>query len=123
MGEVGSPQGFQGQAVPEEVSECLRILAVGDLHARHQTIHHMVQLGGPDPSQGVPEHHAVGRVVHHLKGEHVETNRRKLGVIMGDHVKTGVNSVINIGTIIGENSLIGPGAIASGAIAPNSKIY
>ena len=58
-----------------------------------------------------------------VKGERVETNRRKLGVIMGDHVKTGVNSVINIGTVIGENSLIGPGAVASGAIASNSIIY
>ncbi|WP_455393321.1 bifunctional sugar-1-phosphate nucleotidylyltransferase/acetyltransferase [[Eubacterium] cellulosolvens] len=58
-----------------------------------------------------------------VKGERVETNRRKLGVIMGDNVKTGVNSVINIGTVIGENSLIGPGAIASGAIAPNSIYY
>jgi len=58
-----------------------------------------------------------------VKGDRIETGRRKLGVIMGDNVKTGVNSVINIGTVIGENSSIGPGAIASGAIAPNSIIY
>jgi UDP-N-acetylglucosamine diphosphorylase/glucosamine-1-phosphate N-acetyltransferase len=58
-----------------------------------------------------------------VKGERIETSRRKLGVIMGDNVKTGVNSVINIGTVIGENSLIGPGAIVSGAIAPNSICY
>jgi bifunctional UDP-N-acetylglucosamine pyrophosphorylase/glucosamine-1-phosphate N-acetyltransferase len=58
-----------------------------------------------------------------VRGERIETNRRKLGVIMGDNVKTGVNSVINIGTVIGENSLIGPGAIVSGAIAPNSVNY
>jgi bifunctional UDP-N-acetylglucosamine pyrophosphorylase/glucosamine-1-phosphate N-acetyltransferase len=58
-----------------------------------------------------------------VRGERIETNRRKLGVIMGDNVKTGVNSVINIGTVIGENSLIGPGAIVSGAIAPNSINY
>jgi bifunctional UDP-N-acetylglucosamine pyrophosphorylase/glucosamine-1-phosphate N-acetyltransferase len=58
-----------------------------------------------------------------VKGERIETNRRKLGVIMGDFVKTGVNSIINIGTVIGENTSIGPGAITSGAIAPNSIIY
>jgi len=58
-----------------------------------------------------------------VRGTKIETNRRKLGVIMGDNVKTGINSTINIGTVIGENSSIGPGAIASGAIAPNSKIY
>jgi bifunctional UDP-N-acetylglucosamine pyrophosphorylase/glucosamine-1-phosphate N-acetyltransferase len=59
----------------------------------------------------------------YVRGERVETNRRKLGVIMGDNVKTGINSIINIGTVIGENSSIGPGAYASGAIAPNSNIY
>lgn len=58
-----------------------------------------------------------------VRGERIETTRNKLGVIMGDNVRTGVNSVINIGTVIGENSSIGPGAIASGAIAPNSIIY
>jgi bifunctional UDP-N-acetylglucosamine pyrophosphorylase/glucosamine-1-phosphate N-acetyltransferase len=58
-----------------------------------------------------------------VKGERIETGRRKLGVIMGDNVKTGVNSVINIGTVIGENALIGPGAVASGGIAPNSIVY
>lgn len=58
-----------------------------------------------------------------VRGERIETTRRKLGVIMGDNVKTGVNSVINIGTVIGENAQIGPSAIVSGAIAPNSICY
>lgn len=58
-----------------------------------------------------------------IKGETVDTGRRKLGVIMGDNVKTGINSTINIGTIIGENTFIGPGAIAQGTIAPNSLIH
>lgn len=51
------------------------------------------------------------------------THRRKLGAIMGDGVKTGINSCINIGTVIGSNTLIGPGAVASGVILPNSKIF
>lgn len=57
-----------------------------------------------------------------IKGKTVQTNRRKLGVIMGDNVKTGINSVINVGTIIGENTFIGPGTFAYGSIAPNSKV-
>lgn len=57
-----------------------------------------------------------------LKGKTIQTNRIKLGVIMGDNVKTGINSVINVGTIIGENTYIGPGSFAYGYIAPNSKI-
>ncbi|MFC2070823.1 bifunctional sugar-1-phosphate nucleotidylyltransferase/acetyltransferase [Chloroflexota bacterium] len=51
------------------------------------------------------------------------TGRRKLGVIMGDDVGTGINACINIGTIIGNNVQIGPGALAHGVISPNSKIY
>ncbi len=51
------------------------------------------------------------------------TRRRKLGVIMGDEVGTGINASINIGTIIGNNTQIGPGALAHGVISPNSKIY
>ncbi len=58
-----------------------------------------------------------------IKGDTVDTGRRKLGVIMGDNVKTGINSTINIGTIIGENTFIGPGAIVQGTIAPNSLIH
>jgi bifunctional UDP-N-acetylglucosamine pyrophosphorylase/glucosamine-1-phosphate N-acetyltransferase len=51
-----------------------------------------------------------------------ETGRRKLGAIMGDHVETGINSCINIGTVIGNNAQVGPGALVRGVISPNSKI-
>ncbi len=50
------------------------------------------------------------------------TRRRKLGAIIGDGVETGINASINIGTIIGSNARIGPGALASGVIAPDSII-
>lgn len=51
-----------------------------------------------------------------------DTKRRKLGAIIGDRVETGINSCINVGSIIGDNTYIGPGAIASGVIAPASII-
>ncbi|MFC1900187.1 bifunctional sugar-1-phosphate nucleotidylyltransferase/acetyltransferase [Chloroflexota bacterium] len=51
------------------------------------------------------------------------TGRRKLGVIMGDDVGTGINACINTGTIVGNNVRIGPGALAHGVISPNSKIF
>lgn len=57
-----------------------------------------------------------------IKGNVIDTNRRKLGVIMGNDVKTGINSMINVGTVIGEYTEIGPGAFAYGNIAPYSKI-
>ena len=57
-----------------------------------------------------------------LKGEYVDTGRRKLGVIMGDNVKTGINASIEVGTIIGEDSFIGPGTVAKGTYLPGSRI-
>lgn len=53
----------------------------------------------------------------------INTKRRKLGAIMGDHVETGINSSINVGTLIGNNCFIGPGALAHGIIAPGSKVF
>ena len=52
----------------------------------------------------------------------INTGMRKLGAIVGDRVETGINVSINIGSMIGNNTHIGPGAIASGVISPNSKL-
>ena len=52
-----------------------------------------------------------------------ETGRRKLGAILGDGVKTGINASINVGTVIGNNAHIGPGAVVSGVVAPHSIIF
>lgn len=57
-----------------------------------------------------------------FRGQEVDTGLRKLGAILGDDVKTGINASIDVGTIIGENAFIGPGAVVKGVIAPNSKI-
>lgn len=58
-----------------------------------------------------------------VDGKKVGSGRRKLGVIMGDDVKTGINASIDVGTIIGEGTFIGLGAVARGTIAPRSKIF
>ena len=52
----------------------------------------------------------------------IDTKRRKLGTIIGDKVEIGINTSINVGSIIGNDTHIGPGAIVSGVISPNSKI-
>jgi len=53
----------------------------------------------------------------------IDTKRRKLGAIIGDGVETGVNSCINVGSIIGNDTIIGPGAVASGVISPGSRVF
>ncbi len=57
------------------------------------------------------------------KGQDLDTGLRKLGVIMGDDVKVGINASIDAGTIIGEESFIGPGATVRGNVAPRSRIF
>ncbi len=58
-----------------------------------------------------------------FRGVEVDTGLRKLGVIMGDDVKVGINASIDAGTIVGEESFLGPGAHARGNIAPRSRIF
>jgi bifunctional UDP-N-acetylglucosamine pyrophosphorylase/glucosamine-1-phosphate N-acetyltransferase len=58
-----------------------------------------------------------------VDGKRTASGRRKLGVIMGDDVKTGINASIDVGTVIGEGTAIGLGAVVRGTIAPNSRIF
>ena len=53
----------------------------------------------------------------------IDTGRRKLGAIVGDGVQTGINSNIDVGSLIGPYTHIGPGAIARGIVLPNSRIF
>ncbi len=53
----------------------------------------------------------------------IDTKRRKLGAIISDEVQIGINACINVGSMIGNNTRIGPGAIASGVILPDSNIF
>ncbi|MGZ4918927.1 MAG: bifunctional sugar-1-phosphate nucleotidylyltransferase/acetyltransferase, partial [Halobacteriota archaeon] len=50
------------------------------------------------------------------------TGRRKLGVIMGDDVHTGINSMINVGSSIGPRSILDIGAVANGVYPLGSRI-
>ena len=57
-----------------------------------------------------------------LNGKKVDTKRRKLGTIMGDNVQTGINSMIDVGSVIGNDVFIGPGTITKGEIKPNARM-
>lgn len=57
------------------------------------------------------------------KKDVIESKRRKLGAMLGDNVSTGINSCIDVGTSIGDNSIISIGALASGNIDPDSRIF
>ncbi len=51
-----------------------------------------------------------------IKGQRVDSGRRKLGCIMGDGVHTGIGSLINVGTVVHAGALIGPGELVKGEV-------
>ncbi|MDP3623253.1 MAG: glucose-1-phosphate thymidylyltransferase, partial [Methanobacteriaceae archaeon] len=52
-----------------------------------------------------------GTVKMSVKDGRVDTGRRKLGVVFGDGVKTGINSSFSPGVKVGINSAIGSGTV------------
>lgn len=56
-------------------------------------------------------------------GKVVSSGRRKLGTIIADNVKTGINCTINVGVKIGPDSAVGPGAVVYEDIPPNTIIF
>jgi len=57
-----------------------------------------------------------------IKGELKDTGRRKMGCIVGDNVKIGLNVMINAGRKIGQNSMIGPGVVVYHDVPEDSFI-
>jgi UDP-N-acetylglucosamine diphosphorylase/glucosamine-1-phosphate N-acetyltransferase len=55
-----------------------------------------------------------------VKDRVVDTGRRKLGAILGDEVKTGINALFMPGIKIGNNSWIGPDVLVSRDLPPRS---
>lgn len=63
-----------------------------------------------------------GAVKMKVSGRVVNTGRKKLGTVIGDDVKTGVNSMINPGVKIGPNAAVGPGAVVYEDVPPNTLV-
>ncbi len=57
-----------------------------------------------------------------FEGHTIDTGRRKLGALVGDHVEVGCNAVLNPGTVIGRNSTVYPLSSVRGVI-PENSIY
>lgn len=57
-----------------------------------------------------------------IKDRLVDTERRKLGAILGDNVKTGVNSILMPGVKVGNNCWIGPNVMVERDLAPDTLI-
>ena len=54
--------------------------------------------------------------------EKIETGRKKVGAMLGDHVEIGCGSVLNPGTVVGRNSNVYPLSSVRGVV-PENSIY
>ena len=85
-----------------------------------------------DSILGYKAHMGAGSVTSNVKsdkslvvihaGENLPTNLKKVGVMLGDNVEVGCNSVLNPGTVVGRNSNIYPLSCVRGVI-PADSIY
>ncbi|NYT02698.1 MAG: glucose-1-phosphate thymidylyltransferase [Methanosarcinales archaeon] len=65
--------------------------------------------------------HDDASIKSYARGELVDSGRRKLGVIMGDGVKTGIHTTIYPGTVIEPGYRSRPGEILRGHVPPTGK--
>lgn len=61
-------------------------------------------------------------IKNNITGEIIETNRKKVGAMIGDFVEIGCGSVLNPGTVIGKNTNIYPLSSVRGVV-PEDSIY
>jgi bifunctional UDP-N-acetylglucosamine pyrophosphorylase/glucosamine-1-phosphate N-acetyltransferase len=61
--------------------------------------------------------HDNAAIISYVKGQKEDTGRRKLGVIMGDNVKTGIHTTIYPGTVIEAGFWGRPAAVLRGFVA------
>ena len=52
----------------------------------------------------------------------IDSGRKKLGAILGDHVRTGINVSIFPGVKIGQGTWLGPGAIVQRDVEAGARI-
>jgi len=63
-----------------------------------------------------------GRVKMMVKDVVVDSGRRKLGVVLGDGVKTGINALLMPGVKVGCNSWIGPNVVVNRDVAADTVV-
>ena len=89
-----------------------------DGYLGHALLGHWVNLGAMTTNSDLKNNYSEVRVTSG-SGDHA-TGRIKVGVFMGDHVKTGIGTMLNTGTVIGAGSNVFGGAMPPKWIPPFS---
>jgi UDP-N-acetylglucosamine diphosphorylase/glucosamine-1-phosphate N-acetyltransferase len=120
-GPVGHASIGRHCKVRGEVWECV----IGDYvnkahegHLGHALIGSWVNLGAGTTNSDLKNNY--GTVTVWTPDGDVDTGRIKVGCFLGDHVKTGIGTLLNTGTVIGAGSNIFGGAMPPVAVPPFS---
>jgi bifunctional UDP-N-acetylglucosamine pyrophosphorylase/glucosamine-1-phosphate N-acetyltransferase len=57
-----------------------------------------------------------------IKDKMVDTERRKLGAVLGDNVKTGINALFMPGVKVGNDAWVGPNVMVQKDLPPKSIV-
>jgi len=91
-----------------------------DGHLGHALLGRWVNLGAGTSNSDLRNDYGTVRVS--VGGERVDTGITKLGAMIGDHVKTGIGTLLTTGAVIGAGSQIASGGFAPGNVPPMSWI-
>jgi bifunctional UDP-N-acetylglucosamine pyrophosphorylase/glucosamine-1-phosphate N-acetyltransferase len=65
----------------------------------------------------------AGTVKMMVKDRLVDSGRKKLGAVLGDNVKTGINALLMPGVKVGNDSWIGPNLMVQRDLPPKSRVF
>ncbi len=84
----------------------------------HSVVGRWVNLGALTANSDLRHSYSTGRV--RLDGETIDTGILKLGCFLGDHVRTGVGTLLEGGTVVGAGSSLSGGGMAPNQLPPFS---
>ncbi len=120
-GAVGGSSVGPGCRLRGEVEESV-FLGFGnkahDGFVGHAVVGRWVNLGALTTNSDLRHSYSTGRV--RLGGETIETGLLKLGCFVGDHVRTGVGTLLGGGAVVGAGSSIAGGGMAPDEVPPFS---
>jgi bifunctional UDP-N-acetylglucosamine pyrophosphorylase/glucosamine-1-phosphate N-acetyltransferase len=65
----------------------------------------------------------AGTIKMMVRDKLVDSGRKKLGAVLGDNVKTGINALLMPGVKVGSNSWIGPNLMVQKDLPPESRVF
>jgi UDP-N-acetylglucosamine diphosphorylase/glucosamine-1-phosphate N-acetyltransferase len=89
-------------------------------HLGHALLGRWVNLGADTSNSDLRNDYGTVKV--HVGGDRMDTGITKLGAMVGDHVKTGIGTLLPTGAIVGAGTQIATGGLAPSFIPPLSWV-